>query len=435
MEHLSLDIPRVQLYVKWLNSESDEVVHVQDRDVGLGVKITTKQPTAEQGRAGGSPATWSQRHNPGRQGKQGLLWKVGDNMDFGEVHPSTLLILPSYDALVQMEYLDMVVNESLRLFPVAGRLERLCKKDVEIKGVLIPKGTVVMVPIFVLHQGPELWPEPEEFRPERYGTYSHRLFKKLEIPGPTPLPLFGTVLSYRKGFWDFDKTCFKTYGKMWGFYDGRQPVLAITDPDMIKAVLVKECYSFFTNRQMFPIIGQYGDVLVRNLRREAETSKPITMKDIFGAYSMDVITSTSFGVYIDSLNNPQDPFVENVKKLLRFNMFDPLFICHQVDLMQLMSNSQNSKEMDGHKALSDMELVAQSIIFIFAGYETTSSALSFLMYLLATHPDVQQKLQEEIDATFPNKMLPSYDALVQMEYLDMVVNESLRLFPVAGRLE
>ena len=62
----------------------------------------------------------------------------------------------------------MVVNESLRLFPVAGRLERLCKKDVEIKGVLIPKGTVVMVPIFVLHQGPELWPEPEEFRPERY---------------------------------------------------------------------------------------------------------------------------------------------------------------------------------------------------------------------------------------------------------------------------
>lgn len=100
-----------------------------------------------------------------------------------------------------------------------------------------------------------------------------------------------------------------------------------------------------------------------------------------------------------------------------------------------MINSQNSKEVDGHKALTDMELVAQSIIFIFAGYETTSSVLSFLTYLLATHPDVQQKLQEEIDATFPNKTLPSYDVLVQMEYLDMVVNESLRLFPVAGRLE
>ena len=55
-------------------------------------------------------------------------------------------------------------------------------------------------------------------------------------------------------------------------------------------------------------------------------------------------------------------------------------------------------------ALSDQELMAQSIIFIFAGYETTSNTLSFLLYILATHPDVQQKLQEEIDVTFPNKV-------------------------------
>lgn len=55
-------------------------------------------------------------------------------------------------------------------------------------------------------------------------------------------------------------------------------------------------------------------------------------------------------------------------------------------------------------ALSDIELVAQSIIILFAGYETTSSTLSFIMYLLATHPEIQQKLQEEIDAALPNKV-------------------------------
>ncbi|XP_053518420.1 cytochrome P450 3A12-like, partial [Artibeus jamaicensis] len=350
-----------------------------------------------------------------------------------------------------------------------------------------------------------------------YGTHTHGTFKKLGIPGPTPLPFVGTVLGYRRGFWDFDQECFKKYGRMWGLYDGRQPVLAITDPDLIKAVLVKECYSVFTNRQtlgpvgfmksaitvaqnenwkrirtllsptftsgklkeMFPIIGQYGDVLVRNLRKEAEKGKPINLKDIFGAYSMDVITSTSFGVNIDSLNNPRDPFVEHIKRLLKFNSFDPLRLSimlfpfltpifevlnihlfpksvmdffiksvermkesrlqdkqkHRVDLLQLMINSQNANEIDSHKALSDLELIAQSIIFIFAGYETTSTSLSFLMYLLATHPDVQQKLQEEIDATFPNKAPPTYDAMFQMEYLDMVLNESLRLFPVLGRLE
>ncbi|XP_019675777.2 cytochrome P450 family 3 subfamily A member 132 isoform X1 [Felis catus] len=350
-----------------------------------------------------------------------------------------------------------------------------------------------------------------------YGTYTHGLFKKLGIPGPKPLPFVGTALGYRQGFCAFDEKCFKTYGRMWGFYDGRQPVLAITDPDMIKTVLVKECYSVFTNRrslgpvgfmksaislsedeqwkrirtmlsptftsgklkEMFPIIGQYGDVLVRNLRKEAEKGKPVNLKDIFGAYSMDVITGTSFGVNIDSLNNPQDPFVENTKNLFKFSFLDPLFFSiilfpfltpifellniwifpkkvtdfftksvksmkesrlkdkqkHRVDLLQLMINSQNSKETDTHKALSDLELVAQSIMFIFGGYETTSTSLSFLVYELATHPDVQQKLQEEIDATFPDKASPTYDALVQMEYLDMVLNETLRLYPIAGRLE
>nr|XP_048286071.1 cytochrome P450 3A13-like [Myodes glareolus] len=83
-----------------------------------------------------------------------------------------------------------------------------------------------------------------------YGTYSHGIFKKLGIPGPKPLPFLGSVLAYRKGFWEFDIQCHKKYGKMWGFYEGRNPILAITDPDMIKTVLVKECYSTFTNRRV-----------------------------------------------------------------------------------------------------------------------------------------------------------------------------------------
>nr|XP_030701948.1 cytochrome P450 3A29-like isoform X1 [Globicephala melas] len=350
-----------------------------------------------------------------------------------------------------------------------------------------------------------------------YGTYSHGRFKKLGIPGPRPLPYFGNILSYRKGLWEFDNGCFKKYGKIWGCYEGQQPLLVVTDPDIIKTVLVKECYSVFTNRrtfgpvgvmknaislaedeqwkkirsllcptftsgklkQMFPIISMYGDVLVRNLRKEAEKGKPITVKDFFGAYSMDVITGTAFGVNIDSLSNPQDPFVEYTKKLLRFDFLDPLLIfstlfpflrpvfeilnlsvfpknavnfitksikrmkesrlkdkeTHRVDLLQLMINSQNSKDVDTRKALSDPEMVAQGIIFIFGGYEPTAEALSFLFYELATHPDIQQKLQEEIDAALPSKAPPTYESLEQMEYLDMVLNESLRLFPLTARLE
>jgi hypothetical protein len=45
-------------------------------------------------------------------------------------------------------------------------------------------------------------------------------------------------------------------------------------------------------------------------------------------------------------------------------------------------------------ALTDLKIIAQSINFIFAGYEGTSSILSFILHALATHPDVQMKLQE-----------------------------------------
>lgn len=69
---------------------------------------------------------------------------------------------------MEMEYLDMVVNETLRLYPIANRIEREAKKDVEIDGLFIPKGSVVSIPVFALHRDSHYWPEPEKFLPERY---------------------------------------------------------------------------------------------------------------------------------------------------------------------------------------------------------------------------------------------------------------------------
>ncbi|XP_073499214.1 cytochrome P450 3A29-like isoform X2 [Phyllobates terribilis] len=306
------------------------------------------------------------------------------------------------------------------------------------------------------------------------------------------------------------------------FFDGRQPVLAVMDPAIIKSILVKECYTIFTNRrnfglngplesavsnavddqwkrirtvlsptftsgklkQMFPIIKQYGDLLVKNIQKKVDNKEFLDIKDIFGSYSMDIILSTSFSVNVDSLNNPNDPFVTNGKKLFTFSVFNPLFLTtllcpfliplleklnfcflpmsvlnffqdairsikknrqkgihkDRVDFLQLMVDAQSrgnsTGESDhGYKELTDTEIMAQGLIFIMAGYDTTSTTLMFLAYHLATHPDVQTKLQEDIDTFLPNKAPPTYEALMQMEYLDMVVHETLRLYPVAGRIE
>ncbi|KAM7331605.1 hypothetical protein ACRRTK_008313 [Alexandromys fortis] len=301
----------------------------------------------------------------------------------------------------------------------------------------------------------------------RFGTRKHDVFKKQGIPGPKPLPFLGTLLNY-----------YKDIGPM-GIMSKAISLAKDEEWKRIRALL-SPTFTSGKLKEMFPIIEEYGDILVKYLRREAEKGKPLDMKEVFGAYSMDVITSTAFGVNVDSLNKPKDPFVEKTKNFIRFDFFDPLFMSvvlfpfltpmyerlnvsvfpkdsiaffknfvertkenrlnskqkHLVDFLQLMMNSHNnSKVKESHKALSDMEIMAQSIIFIFAGYETTSSTLAFTLYLLATHPDIQKKLQEEIDVALPNKTPPGYDKVMEMEYLDMVLSETLRLYPIANRLE
>uniref|UniRef100_A0A8C7XMJ3 Cytochrome P450 3A n=1 Tax=Oryzias sinensis TaxID=183150 RepID=A0A8C7XMJ3_9TELE len=338
-----------------------------------------------------------------------------------------------------------------------------------------------------------------------YAYWPYGTFKRLGIPGPKPVPFFGTMLAYRK-FIRFPYSCFPSALLTSSIYDGRQPVLCITDPATIKAVLVKECYSLFTNRrnfrlngplydavsiaeddqwkrirsvlspsftsgrlkEMFDIMKHHSANLVNSMKKKVDKDEPLELKEYFGPYSMDVVTSTAFSVDIDSLNNPSDPFVTNIKKMLKFDFLNPLllavaffpflgpilekfefslfpssvmdffFAALRKIKVTFVSINKSNRLPAADDRLSEEQpewILSQSMIFIFAGYETTSSSLTFLAYNLATNPEVMKKLQKEIDATFPNKAPIQYVPLMEMEYLDCVVNESLRLYPIAARLE
>jgi cytochrome P450 len=64
-------------------------------------------------------------------------------------------------------------------------------------------------------------------------------------------------------------------------------------------------------------------------------------------------------------------------------------------------------------------------MIVFAGTDTTSSAMNRMFHLLATYPEVQEKLRAEI-LTASEQL--NYDALVSLPYLDGVVREVLRLW-------
>ena len=55
-------------------------------------------------------------------------------------------------------------------------------------------------------------------------------------------------------------------------------------------------------------------------------------------------------------------------------------------------------------AMTETEMIAQSILFLAAGYDTTSLTVTYLAYCLALNPDVQEKLIEEIDTVLADKV-------------------------------
>lgn len=67
-----------------------------------------------------------------------------------------------------------------------------------------------------------------------------------------------------------------------------------------------------------------------------------------------------------------------------------------------MHQISNASARHVHK-LSAKEIVDNSVTFLIAGYETTANTLSYASYLLAINPDIQEKLQSEIDAYFDDK--------------------------------
>jgi len=88
---------------------------------------------------------------------------------------------PSFEDLARLPLLDQVVKESLRLFPPAPLNHRITARDTELGPYAIPAGTEVLASIYHTHRIPDLYPEPNRFRPERWqaadpGPYAYNPF-------------------------------------------------------------------------------------------------------------------------------------------------------------------------------------------------------------------------------------------------------------------
>ncbi|XP_012252348.2 cytochrome P450 9e2-like isoform X1 [Athalia rosae] len=282
---------------------------------------------------------------------------------------------------------------------------------------------------------------------------------------------------------------------MAGFYDYRKPSLIVRDPELVKSVMQGDFSHFHQNEsrvdaELDPLIytnpsfsfgtqwntsrkqlssaltpgkmkNMYQSIdgvcakLVDYLNQKIAEAKDsdgfeVEGKELFSRFTAEVVAVAAYGVNGDSFNGVRNGIFREMGKL----MFEPsrskglkqlvgftipfLRKLLRISFMpfELMMRYQESGQTDagsGEK-FDDMSIVSHTTAFFLDGYESTSIAISFFAHLLARHPDVQQKIRNEIFTAVKKHDGITYDALQEMVYLEQAFNESLRLFPVLGVL-
>ncbi|XP_027247311.1 thromboxane-A synthase isoform X4 [Cricetulus griseus] len=358
-------------------------------------------------------------------------------------------------------------------------------------------GTVVTLTLFVALLALLKW----------YSTSAFSRLEKLGIRHPKPSPFVGNLMFFCQGFWESQLELRERYGPLCGYYLGRRMYIVISEPAMIKQVLV-ENFTNFSNRMMTPLISQACEHLLSHLKLYAASRDTFDIQRCYCCYTTNVVASVAFGTQVDSQNTPEDPFVQHCRQFFALRIPRPLlalilsFPSIMVPLARILPN-KNRDELNGFfnklirnvialrdqqaaeerrrdflqmvldarhstssvgvedfdmvkEALSSSEcpvnppqrgqpasmpeplttdeIVGQAFLFLIAGQEIITNTLSFITYLLATHPDCQERLLEEVDLFVEKHPAPGYCSLQEgLPYLDMVIAETLRMYPPAFR--
>ncbi|GIX98717.1 cytochrome P450 3A8 [Caerostris darwini] len=185
-----------------------------------------------------------------------------------------------------------------------------------------------------------------------YSTRNFDYWKKRGIPYVEPVPFFGNTF---KLLWkpnhEIELERYRTMGPLYGHFEGSRPLLSVADLNLVREVLVKEFPSFSSRRAVFSgngvvdsmlpslrgedwkrvrsivsptfttgkirrmvnIIKDCSQTLIENLKKISEHKKPFSARELYGAFSMDVIASSAFSTKLDSHNDPNNKFVQTAK--------------------------------------------------------------------------------------------------------------------------
>ncbi|XP_020280495.1 uncharacterized protein LOC109853117 [Pseudomyrmex gracilis] len=271
------------------------------------------------------------------------------------------------------------------------------------------------------------------------------------------------VFPNRRGLGDlndplFSKSLFSLQGEKW------RNVRNLLSPSFTSSKM----------KNMFILMSECAADFVKYLSELPVSDSDTNMKDAFTKYTTDVIATCAFGIKVDSMKDPENKFYvygkeltnltglralrflflrtfPKLSNLLRMEIFEKKvsdFFRDSIqttiatrdaehitrpDMLQLMMDVRDTED---RRVLDIEEIVAQAFVFFFGGFDPTSTTMCFAAHSLAMNSDVQIKLRQEIDKVLEESGgKVTYETINHLEYLEAVINETLRMYSVIPFLE
>jgi len=223
----------------------------------------------------------------------------------------------------------------------------------------------------------------------------------------------------------------------------------------------------FTSRKLKSLINHFEVVSANFLNnieflRKNNNSDKINIKEMSKFFTVDMISKYVFAIDIDSFkqHRKDSEFAKQALKIGDINLghiilsnFLPLSIAKSIglnifnvdpinklgrlfsqiikqrdpfsryeDLTEMLQNLVNENKVE----MTENQMIANALTAFLAGTDTTANAISKIFYYLMEYPHYKDKLYEELKKEFDNEEI-SYEKLMENEYLDAMINESLRL--------
>ncbi|CAI2183479.1 2509_t:CDS:10, partial [Funneliformis geosporum] len=133
---------------------------------------------------------------------------------------------------------------------------------------------------------------------------------------------------------------------------------------------------------------------------------------------------------IAKINDFYNGLIEKKRKSMETDEWSKKIDNNSADLLECMINASNNPKYP----MSDEEIRHNLAILMLAGHETTATALTTILYVLATHKDVQSKVYEELLCVLGDNLTPTIEQQRELKYMNMVLNENLRFYPPVYQL-